>query len=228
MKNIKTKLPKNYYEKQAWANDRLVCGIDEVGRGCLAGPLVVGAVILPKNIYYPLLKDSKIMLAEERDKAFKWINKNCFWSIAIASNHIIDSRNIYQATLYAMRKAYLQLIETLPFSFEKLKYVLIDAMPLELDTIYRHKDLEFAHFPFGEKYSTSIAAASIVAKVTRDRLMAKMDPVFPAFSFQQHKGYGTKLHQSALMTSGPTIIHRTSFIDQLQEVPASNEQQSLF
>ncbi len=224
-----TKIPKNYFEKKAWAENLLVCGIDEVGRGCLAGPVVVGAVIIPPHAKYPLLKDSKLMDAAERNKAYTWITKHCYWSIGIASNHIIDNRNIYQATLYAMRKAYLQLTEKLPFPIEKIRYVLIDAMPLELEKVYGHQNLEYYHFNFGEKYSSSIAAGSIVAKVTRDRLMEKIDHLFPAFSFKQHKGYATKTHRTILQQQGPTIIHRTSFIDTIiDDLELGDEQQTLF
>ncbi len=203
---------KNSFERRAWEQKLYVCGIDEVGRGCLAGPVVVSAVILPLEGHHPLLKDSKVLTAEEREKAYRWITKHCQWSVAMCSNHVVDERNIYQATLYGMKKAYLQLIETMSIPLPKLKYVVIDAMPLLLDNTMRHKDLEVHHFNFGESLSTSIAAASIVAKVTRDRLMTKLDPIFPAFTFQTHKGYATKAHQTVLRAQGPTIIHRSSFI----------------
>lgn len=227
MTKIKTKIPKNYFEKKAWENNLLVCGIDEVGRGCLAGPVVVGAVILPPNTNNPLLKDSKLMDASERAKAYKWITKHCYWSTAFASHEIVDARNIYQATLFAMHKAYLQLIHTVPFSIQKLKYVVIDAMPFQLDEAYGHKDLEFYHFNFGEKQSNSIAAGSIVAKVTRDRLMEEINASFPQFDFKQHKGYATKMHRDVLCEQGPSIIHRTTFIENLDKKP-NTIQQKLF
>lgn len=233
MTTQKKKFLKNFFEKNAWAEGLYTCGIDEVGRGCLAGPVVVGAAIIPQNASYHLLRDSKLMSEEERLQAFKWINKNCHWSIGIAGHRIVDERNIYQATLYAMRKAYLQLIETLPFPLEKLKYVLIDAMPLSFDQTHGHKGLEFHHFNYGERLSTSIAAASIVAKVTRDRIMEELDPRFPGFAFGQHKGYATKQHIAALLEQGPSIIHRISFIDEIQKRDKKNthdngQQESLF
>ncbi len=226
---IKTRILKNAFEKKAWEQSQLVCGLDEVGRGCIAGPLVVAAVILPPNTTYAALKDSKIMTAMEREKAFVWIKKHCHWSYACASNRIIDSRNIYQATLFAMRKAYLQLIETVPFPIETLKYVLIDAMPLEFDARYGHQGLEFYHFPKGEWHSASIAAASIVAKVIRDQLMREMGHSFPPFAFDVHKGYATKVHQDAFATHGPSIVHRITFTDHwIDGKTAEPEQQTLF
>lgn len=226
---IKTRILKNSFEKKAWEQQLLVCGLDEVGRGCIAGPVVVAAVILPPNTTYASLKDSKIMTATEREKAFVWIKQHCHWSYACASNRIIDNRNIYQATLFAMRKAYLQLIETMPSPIETLKYVLIDAMPLEFDASYGHQDLEFYHFPKGETLSASIAAASIVAKVIRDELMRKMGQSFPAFAFDIHKGYATKLHQDAYTSQGPSIVHRITFTDHWTTTPnTKSEQQSLF
>ena len=224
---------KNYYEKKAWAEGLYTCGIDEVGRGCLAGPLIVATVIIPQNSTYHLLKDSKILDEEDREKAYKWITKNSFYSIAIASHTVIDKINIYQATLLTMKKAYMQLVETMPIHHEKLKYVLIDAMPLVVDKSYMHENLEFRHFNYGESRSTSIAAASIIAKVTRDRLMRSMSPLFPTLLINQHKGYGTKQHIELLESQGPTIVHRTSFIskilskikDSQTENKENNEQQ---
>lgn len=213
MARLQTKILKNHFEKKAWAEGSYACGLDEVGRGCLAGPLVVCAVIIPQNVSHPLLKDSKVLSPEERNRAFEWITKHCFYSTSILSNRVIDSINIYQATLVGMKKAYLGLIETLPFPLTQLKYVVIDAMPLSLDTIYGHDDLEWYHFNKGESLSTSIAAASIVAKVTRDMLMANLiGPQFPEFNFGQHKGYATKQHTDVLIAQGPSTVHRSSFI----------------
>jgi len=224
---------KNSYEKSAWAEGLYTCGIDEVGRGCLAGPVVVAAAIIPQNTTYHLLKDSKIMDEEEREKAYKWITKNCYYSTAIASNIVIDKINIYQATLFTMKKAYMQLVETMPIAHEKLKYVLIDAMPLVVDKSYMHENLEFRHFNYGESKSTSIAAASIIAKVTRDRLMKSINSVFPAFLINQHKGYGTKEHIDFLESQGPTIMHRVSYISKIrtnikENTEHDDQQQNLF
>jgi ribonuclease HII len=226
---MKTKQhPHNFYENLAWQKSLYCCGIDEVGRGCLAGPLVTAAAILPINTDYKLLKDSKVLTEAQRNKAFEWIQKNCFYSVAISSHKKIDTVNIYQATLQTMKKSLLQLMHTLPFNAEKLKYVLIDAMPLRLDPIFCHKDLEFAHFNYGETISSSIAAASIVAKVTRDRLMERIANNFPSFNFEEHKGYGTKKHQEILNKNGATILHRRSFLGSVLKRGEGEKQGNLF
>jgi len=225
METIYPPLHRNYYEDKAWAQGLFTCGIDEVGRGCLAGPVVVAAAIIPQNANYYLLKDSKSLEEEFREKAFKWITKNCFYSVAIASNMVIDKINIYQATLLAMKKSYMQLVETMPIPHEKLRYVLIDAVPLVVDKSYTHKNLEFRNFTSGEDRSASIAAASIIAKVTRDRLMKKIDPLFPAHLINKHKGYGTKQHVKVILSQGPTILHRSSFLSKFKVDDQDNEQQ---
>ncbi|MCK4517721.1 ribonuclease HII [Candidatus Babeliales bacterium] len=203
---------KNYFEEQAWEKKLFVCGIDEAGRGCLSGPVVAAAAILPFNASYKLLRDSKLMTKQERETAYLWITKNCFFSHAIIDHHIIDARNIYQATRLAMKKAFIQLLEIVPFSLEKIIYLLTDALPIQIPQSYSHNNIEQFNPTHGESVSTSIAAASIVAKVTRDRLMQRLSPVFPAFSFDEHKGYGTKTHTEALISYRESIIHRKSFL----------------
>jgi ribonuclease HII len=210
----KQKYTKNYFEKTAWQNGMYVCGIDEVGRGCLAGPLVVAACIIPQNAKY-VLKDSKILTEAEREKNYKWIAKNCWYSTSTISPALIDKINIYNATLLGMKRAFVQLIEIIPFRYELLKYLVIDAMPLAIDASHKNEVLETHYFPHGESISSSIAAASIVAKVTRDRLMTNMDKVIPGFGLEHHKGYGTECHTNSLKINGPSIIHRKSFITKI-------------
>lgn len=222
---------KNFFEQKAWAENNFVCGIDEVGRGCLAGPLVVGAVILPPNTTYPLLKDSKILTEEEREKAYKWIVRTCTWSIGHATPDTIDQINIYQATLLAMKRALLSLLTHLPFSEKQLAYVLIDAMPLSIENTIVPASLTFCHFNYGETFSTSIAAASIVAKVTRDRIMHQYATHFPGYDFEKHKGYGTKTHIEKLSVYGASAIHRKTFITNFNKETKSGDkpqQQTLF
>lgn len=229
MNNVKKKFNKNFFEKDAWQNSCYVCGIDEVGRGCLAGPLVTSTVILPQGTNFRLLKDSKTMTKEEREKAFSWITQNCIYSTAIISHRLIDKLNIYQSTLLTMKKSLLQILQSIPYEHEKIKYVLIDAMPVSLNNLDLYKNINIKFFNKGESYSSTIAAASIVAKVTRDRLMKKISKVFPQFNFCENKGYGTADHLKTLNEVGPSIIHRTSFITKIGEV--SNEtqlQQQLF
>jgi len=176
---------KNFLENQAWSQNNLVCGVDEVGRGCLSGPLVTSAVILPKQKDHRLLKDSKTLSQKELLEAYNWITKHCQYSIGLSSNQEIDKLNIWQSTLIAMKRAVITLIVT---SSVKPSAILVDAMPLKLqDTAY--KQIPVYHFTKGESKSTSIAAASIIAKVYRDRLMRKLDTIFPGYHLKDHKGY---------------------------------------
>lgn len=224
-------LSKSHFEKEAWGNNQFVCGIDEVGRGPLAGPVVVAAVILPQNTKYRLLKDSKLMSEQEREQAYAWIIKNCHYAVGYSSVHEIDTRNIYQATLHAMRRCLITLLTQHHVPVEQLRYVVIDAMPVQLPQQTINNMVTFHHFPYGESYSPSIAAASIIAKVTRDRLMKQFDLWIPGYEFGAHKGYGTALHQSALITKGQSIIHRKSFVSKATKKPEKlikEEQQTIF
>lgn len=209
---LKTKkrpfIKKNHYEYTAWSASRSVCGIDEVGRGCLAGPLVTAAVILPVNTSYRLLKDSKEMTPEERLKAYRWITKNCYYAYGIIHHRLIDKKNIWQATLIGMHKAVMHLAATCPI---KPDSIVVDAMPLKVHR-GNYKDVPIYHFPFGEKKSSSIAAASIIAKVKRDAMMLRMDKHFPRFAWHSNKGYGTPEHKEALKMHAPVILHRKTFL----------------
>lgn len=199
---------KNFFEMSAWERNSVVVGIDEVGRGCLAGPLVTAAVILPPFKASRLLKDSKVMEPEERDRAYAWITRNCAYQVGIVHNRIIDQHNIWRATLIAMKKA---LVNLLAQPVQRPSGVLVDAMPLTLeDTDFN--GIPVYYFPKGEQKSSSIAAASIVAKVTRDSLMHKFAALFPGYELEHHKGYCTKQHQDCIKAQRHTIIHRTSFL----------------
>lgn len=201
---------KDFYENSLWEQQKLVIGIDEVGRGCLAGPLVTAAAILPLGRTNRMLKDSKIMTLEERLKAFEWIQKNCLYQIGIVHNRLIDQVNIYQATMLAMKKALVNLLAQCP-SEHQPGAILVDAMPLKLfDTGIQ--GIPVYNFPKGEKKSSSIAAASIAAKVTRDRLMEKYALLFPGYKLEQHKGYATKTHQTMLKLQEQCLIHRQTFL----------------
>ena len=206
---ITAKFNKNFFEQQFWAKNELICGVDEVGRGCLAGPVVTAAVILPLGKTSRLLNDSKLMTQEEREKAFKWIEEHCRTSIGIINHRLIDTHNIYQASLMAMKKAVINLFAQTPILPGA---ILVDAMPLRL-THTAYEDMPVYHFYYGEKLSSSIAAASIVAKVTRDALMRRLETNMPGYRFAQHKGYATPLHKQALadMTIH-SLIHRETFL----------------
>ncbi len=218
-----------YFETEAWAQQRYVIGIDEAGRGCLAGPVVVGAVILPLNTQQPLLRDSKVMSKAQREKAFAWIQEHATWVTAQVDHATIDKINIYQATLLAMHRAFFGITEKTPIALDLLQYVLIDAMPLKIARDERYNQLVCHYFDYGESLSPSIAAASIVAKVTRDRLMEELSSRYPLYNFAQHKGYGTKEHIAAIKEHGPCNIHRTTFIKNFVEQPHDQPKQtSLF
>jgi ribonuclease HII len=205
------KIKKNSHETAAWQQQTLVVGIDEVGRGCIAGPVVAAAVILPLNKTHRMLKDSKIMTAEERQEAFQWIAKHCIYGVGIVHHRIIDQCNIYHATLIAMKKA---LVNLLALSSSRPTAILTDAMPLDLsDTQF--DDIPVYYFPKGESKSSSIAAASIAAKVTRDAMMPLYDAAIPGYTWADNKGYRTPVHKRAVKTYQHSIIHRMRYLENL-------------
>jgi ribonuclease HII len=210
---------KNHYEQIAWNENKLICGVDEVGRGCLAGPVVAAAVILKTTKISRLVKDSKLMTHDEHCKAFDWIGANAWFAVGIIHHRAIDQYNIYAATQLAMKRAITQLLVQVP---QKPAFIVIDAMPITLNNF----DGEIIAFPDGERKSSSIAAASIVAKVTRDALMQRLDTVFPGYALARHKGYATAEHRVALGQCPISLIHRISFLKSLH---ASDQSQlSLF
>ncbi|WP_298590318.1 ribonuclease HII [uncultured Selenomonas sp.] len=176
----------------------LVAGVDEAGRGPLAGPVVVAAVILPLGLFLPHLNDSKKLSAAVREELFSAIMKSAVAvEIVSISEKIIDERNIYQATKQGMYEA-VSALRPQP------QHVLLDAVPLKLP-------MTSSPIVHGDAKSASIAAASIAAKVTRDRLMLKYDEEYPQYGFKKHKGYGTAEHLAALQEYGSCPIHRRSF-----------------
>jgi len=193
------------YEKEAWRTNQLVCGIDEVGRGCFAGPIVAAAAILKPHAKYKYLKDSKELSAEERAIAYKWLMKNSTFAVGIINHRIIDRVTIHLANIYAMKRALFQLLAHAPVAPE---IILVDFIPLKFDNL----EIPIIHFAKGESLSSSIAAASIIAKVTRDNLMERYNLIFPGYSFDTNKGYGTQAHKNALINLGVLFVHRNSFI----------------
>ena len=187
------------YERD-YENEGLICGIDEVGRGPLAGPVVAGAVILPKNCEILYLNDSKQLTAKKRDELYDVIMREAVAvGIGYASPARIDEINILQATYEAMREAISKLSV-------KPDVLLNDAVKIP------QVDIRQVPIIKGDAKSVSIAAASIVAKVTRDRLMEEYDKVLPGYGFASNKGYGSAEHIAALKEIGPSPIHRQSFI----------------
>ena len=183
-----------------------VLGVDEAGRGPLAGAVVAGAVIIPE--YFSELdeiNDSKKLTEKKREKLFEIIIEKCIVGIGISDEKEIDEVNILNATFYAMRKAISQVTEKAEFDV-----VLVDGNHKIKG--YMGKQEEVIK---GDAKSLSIAAASIVAKVTRDRMMLEVDKEFPEYNFAKHKGYGTKLHREILLEKGPCKYHRKSFLKKI-------------
>lgn len=177
----------------------LIAGVDEVGRGPLVGPVVAAAVILPKGYYNEYIKDSKKLSEKKRNELFDIIMRDAISvSIGIKDNKVIDKENIYQATKLAMYDA----INNLNV---KPEYVLIDAMKLEDLSIPSKSIIK------GDAKSESIAAASIIAKVTRDNMMYDLDKKFPEYGFKNHKGYPTKAHLDAIKKYGILDNYRFTF-----------------
>ncbi len=201
------------YEKKAEKKGyRSIIGIDEAGRGPLAGPVVASAVHLKSRNFLAKIDDSKKLNARQREKAFIEIYEKAFVGIGVVSETVIDSTNILDATFRAMTLAVHDLLKHLPKSlkgaknFSKKVCLLIDGpyfrsdLPFHIQTIVK-----------GDSLSLSIACASIVAKVTRDRILNIYDKVFPGYGFAKHKGYPTNEHRKAIQKLGPSVIHRKTF-----------------
>lgn len=187
------------YEKRAWAHGKkFIAGVDEVGRGPLAGPVVSAAVILPEDFNIVGINDSKQLSLAKRNELFDIIQEKALAvGVGIKDAAVIDQVNIYEASKLAMLEA----IEQMPIQPDHL---LVDAMTLPLP-VSQESIIK------GDAKSVSIAAASIIAKVTRDRMMEKYDVMYPGYGFPNNAGYGTKEHLTALEDLGVTPIHRRSF-----------------
>lgn len=188
------------YERKFYAEGaEYICGVDEAGRGPLAGPLVIASVILPKEVFISGLNDSKQLSAAKRDALYDEVMaKALAISVNIVSISNIDEKNIYRATQEGME----QVIAALSI---KPQVALIDAMPVHVEGV---KSASLVH---GDALSASIAAASIIAKVTRDRIMERLAEVYPEYGYAGHKGYGSALHMQAIREHGATRWHRRSY-----------------
>lgn len=194
------------FEEKAWQNGySAVCGVDEAGRGPLAGPVCAAAVILPAGIVIDGLNDSKKLTEKKREALFDIITENAIsWSVSLVDETVIDEINILQATYRAMQQA-------------------VEGLPLPADFVYvdgnRSEGLTLPHecVVSGDARIPSIAAASIIAKVTRDRLMRDFAVRYPAYGFEKHKGYGSRAHYAALLEHGPCPIHRRTFLKKFYE-----------
>ena len=188
------------YEKQYYSKEiKYIAGCDEAGRGCLLGPVVAGAVILPKDFKCDLINDSKQLTEKQREDAYQIIKENAIsWAVAEVSPEEIDEINIYNASKKAMMLALAKLDH--PYDM-----VLTDAMKLPID-------LPFEAIIKGDAKAMCIAAASIMAKVTRDHICYELDKKYPQYEIAKHKGYGTKLHLEKLKEYGPVKgLYRYSY-----------------
>lgn len=194
-----------YYERTAAEHGfTVVCGIDEAGRGPLAGSVFAAAVILPQNVVIDGLDDSKKLSEKKRDMLFEEIKARAVYAVASASESEIDEINILNATFLAMRRAF----DALP---QRPQAAFVDGnrlpkLPVPAKAIVK-----------GDSLSASIAAASIMAKVSRDRYMLELDKKYPEYCFAKHKGYGTKLHYEKIMEYGISEVHRRTFLKKLPE-----------
>jgi ribonuclease HII len=201
-------MPSLRHEKRAY-NDgaTIVAGVDEAGRGPLAGPVVAAAAILPRDFRHKVLNDSKQLTPEQRDELYAELTarSDIHWAVGVSDVEVIDAYNILRATWRAMVLA----LDALPV---KPDYVLVDGLRVPAIRI-RQKAIVG-----GDAKSFSIAAASVIAKVTRDRMMLRVHEQFPNYNFAQHKGYATPEHLAALEKYGPSPVHRRSFAPVRQTV----------
>ena len=195
-------MPDYSYEKAAETSGfNIICGVDEAGRGPLAGPVCAAAVILPKDLEIEGLNDSKKLSEKKREQLFDIIiEKAISYCVAYGTLEEIEEKNILQATFLAMNRA----IEGLE---QKADFALIDGNKIPVGI-----KIPAAAIVKGDAKSMSIAAASILAKVSRDRLLMEYDKKYPEYQFAKHKGYGTKLHTDLIKEYGPCEIHRLSFL----------------
>ncbi len=187
-------------EHKLWTEgNELIAGVDEAGRGPLAGPVVAAAVIFPKEIFIEDVDDSKKVSAKKRELLFDLImGKAISVGIGIIDHNTIDEINILKSAMLAMRNA-LNNLRVKP------DYVIVDG------NSFKHENLPFQNIIGGDSKSFTIASASIIAKVTRDKIMSEYDNEFPQYGFSKHKGYGTKRHIEAIRKYGLCAIHRKSF-----------------
>jgi ribonuclease HII len=200
------------FERVLWRHDHTVIGVDEAGRGPLAGPVVAGACILPRGALLPGVNDSKRLSEKRREAAYEQIIAVAIgWGVGLVDALRVDQVNIRNATFEAMALA---VQAALDMAGDQLgnPYLLVDGNAL----VPTWQGVQ-RYIVGGDRKSTSIAAGSILAKVTRDRLMVAYDLIYPAYGFAGHKGYGAKAHLAALDAHGPCPIHRMSFIDHRQQ-----------
>lgn len=197
---------KKYEENLYNEGNKLICGVDEAGRGPLAGPVAVGAVVMKKDSMLEWVNDSKKVTEKRREILYdRIIEDSLAWSVQLISEKDIDELNILNATKKGVTLAIKDIIEQLK---TKPDIIILDALR-EIDTF----NIPYQSIIKGDATCYSISCASILAKVTRDRIMKEYDEKYPQYGFAKHKGYGTKMHIDAIKQYGPTEIHRKTFIE---------------
>ena len=204
-------MPCNFRHERALRKTgiEIIAGIDEAGRGPLAGPVVAAAVILPEKVRHKTLNDSKQLRENQREEIYAELTARAdvCWAVSVVEHDEIERINILRATHQAMRRA-VAALATQP------QHVLIDGLPVRP---FPHPQTALVG---GDGRSFSIAAASVIAKVTRDRIMVEMEALYPGYGFAKHKGYATGLHLERLRAHGPCPIHRKTFLPVAQQIPA--------
>ncbi len=184
-----------------------IAGVDEAGRGPLAGPVVAAAVVMPRDFDVPGIDDSKKLTEKKREALYEIIRASALaWGIGIVDHKRIDEINILQATKEAMRQAVAEVSEKMDRQGKRLEHIIFDAMTIEEIPIPQTNVVK------GDSKSLSVAAASILAKVTRDRMMKEFAVKYPGYGFEKNKGYGTKAHYEGLRIYGMCPIHRKTFL----------------
>jgi len=196
-----------YHERAATKKGfNCIIGVDEAGRGPLAGPVVAAAVCLKKTRFSARITDSKKLSASQREKAYREIVAHAYVGVGIMNEVVIDDINILNATKIAMEQAISNVVRLFASRHKKQRTIVLVDGPIQLDIAFYSKGIIC-----GDAKSTSIAAASIIAKVTRDRIMMIYSKIYPQYAFSDHKGYGTKAHCAVLRRTGPSPIHRKTF-----------------
>ncbi len=196
------------FDQETSGGCTFIAGVDEVGRGPLAGPVVTAAVVLPPDFDVPGIDDSKKLTEKKREALFPVIKEHALaYGIGMADHKLIDEINILEATKVAMAEAVEKANEMLQEKCgHQIQHVLFDAMKLDTVTLPQSSVIK------GDAKSLSIAAASVLAKVTRDRMMVELAETYPHYAFEKNKGYGTKAHYEGLEKAGPCEIHRMTFL----------------
>jgi ribonuclease HII len=216
LENAQNNNKKDFFEKKAWSGGCVIIGADEAGKGPLAGPLTLAAVILPPCAPVDIFSDSKKMTPRARAKTFLWINQYAIFSYVNIHPRVLEKHGMTMGNVFALKKLLANFRAICPEKFGQLKMVLLDFMHLKKFHVdieaLEQQGVEVLALVKGESKSISIAAASIVAKESRDLLMQKLSSLNPGFSLEKHKGYASSQHINCLKNFGTSLMHRKNFV----------------